>query len=63
MLHFKSSLTPNFSKIFKNGLDRVIGLKVANCPRKQKTGLSENGSCIAYCAYACRIRILEPKIK
>ena len=59
MLHFKSRLTLNFSRIFRKWLDRVIGLKVENCPRKQKTDLRENGSCIASFAYECRIRILD----
>ena len=59
MLHFKSSLTPNFLGIFKNRMDRFLGQTVTECPEKQKTDLRKNDSWIAYFAYACRIRILE----
>ena len=62
MILIKSSFTPNFSGIFKNMLDRVLGQTVAPCPEKQKTDIRKNNACITSFAYAYRIRILEPKI-
>ena len=63
MILIKSSFILNFSGIFKNLMDRFLGQKWAICPQKQKTEIRKNKACIASFAYACRIRILEPKIK